>query len=289
MNEPDHPLTSPAGGIAVRRLGLHPVLAPGDPAEPYALIWDVTFTGGFPVNATTRRASRIVYLLPSRVRDPLMSATSRLWLGLRKPSEHVIAKTVAGVFALEWIADRYGAAVVVTKRNLLSVIGSWLRLGFVPYAGVSDPVMLTGHPAVRREYVESLDLAPVDPGAPILERVTFHVALLAAHLDRTTAAHPEWTVVSHEEFAAASETAFRQLFDRLGLVWSVRVAERLKATNAPGTGTTTQRTAGQLHDSWRRDLDSAQLARVQSVLAQFGDGFPSITEAMRAGGQPAPS
>jgi hypothetical protein len=282
VNEPDHPLTNPAGGTAVSSLGLHPVLIPGQSAEAYELIWDVTFAGGFPVNAATSRASRVLGLLPASVRDPLMSRTARLWRRVATPPQHVIAKTVAGVFSLEWIAERYGAQVVLTKRNLLSVIGSWMRLGFVPYAGVEDPIMLADHPVVRQEYVEPLGLEPVGPDAPRLERIAFHIGLLAAHLDRLSTIHGDWTVVDHEDFSSAPELHFRELCQRLGLAWSSRVTDRLSSGNAPGSGTATQRTASQLRDSWRRDLDAEQLGRVQAVLAKFGDGFPSILEALNA-------
>jgi hypothetical protein len=270
MNEPDYPETYPSGGLAVKQYGLYPVLAAGEVAPPYEMVWDIAFGGGFPDGAVTRRAGKVLMALPNKARAPIARAAARVWRTRSRQPEHCVVKSVYAQFAIEWIADRYRPTVVVVRRNLLSVIASWLKLGFVPYA-TDTPFKLWDHPLIQREFLEPLGLDRPDPGAPLVHRIAMHVGLLALGLERAAERHPEWVFATHEELCETPEERFRELFAQTRLTWTDAVADQLRALNRPGSGVEVQRVASQQIDSWKSVLTPEQVSTISRILTGFGD------------------
>jgi hypothetical protein len=124
INEPDYPDNYPSGGIAIPKYGLYPVLAPEESAPSYEQVWDVPFAGGFPDRALTRRVGKFLVAMPGPIRNPIVRAAATITRRARSEPDHCVVKTVNAQFAIEWIAQRYGARVVVVRRSLLSVVGS---------------------------------------------------------------------------------------------------------------------------------------------------------------------
>lgn len=269
MNEPDYPETYPSGGLAVRQYGLYPVLRPHDSAPPYEMVWDIAFAGGFPDGAVTRRAGKLLMTLPNAARAPITHAAARLWRTRNREPAHCVVKSVYAQFAIEWIADRYRPIVVLVRRNLLSVIASWLKLGFVPYA-TETPFELWDHPVIQREFLQPLGLERPDPAAPLMHRIAMHVGLLALGLERAAERHPEWVFVNHEELCESPEARFRELFARTQLTWTDAVAGQLQALDRPGSGVEVQRVAAQQIGSWKSTLTPEQVNEATGILRRFG-------------------
>jgi hypothetical protein len=274
--EPDQPVTDPAGGLAIARLGRYPVLAIGEAAPDYERMWDLAFAGGWPKNTTTRAVGKAIASLPPTVRNGLMRPAAPFWARMRRPPLAVVVKTVVGGFALEWIAARYRPAVVVTRRNLLSVISSWLELGFTPYLGDSR-VRLEENATVRREYLDPYGLQPPSPDASRLETVAWFVGLLAMGVQRAIERNPDWIVVSHEDLCVDPVDKFQRLFERVGLEWTDAARGFLIRSDRPGTGTDTNRVTSQQIDKWRRVLSPRDVEVARAILGRFPLSAESMT------------
>jgi hypothetical protein len=276
VNEPDYP-DYPSGDFSVEELGVYPVLAPRSPAPRYELMWDVAFSGGFPDQPLTRRAGKALVALPQSVRLPIVRTAARMVRRMRPPPDNCVVKTVHAQFAIEWIAARYHPIVIVVRRNLLSVIGSWLQLGFVPYA-IPTPFELADHPVIKHEYLEPLSLDSPAPNTPMLHQVAWHVGLLSLGLERGIARHPDWIVVSHEELCQRPLEGFHELFSRSGLSWTGAVERELHRLDKPGSGVVPQRVARDRIDSWKATLSAQQVDEATRILQPFRDALATATE-----------
>jgi hypothetical protein len=281
VNEPDYP-DYPSGDLSVEEYGLYPVLTPGELAPRYEMMWDVAFSGGFPDRPSTRRAGKVIVALPQAIRQPIVRTTARMLRSVSRPPENCVVKTVHAQFAIDWIAARYHPIVILVRRNLLSVIGSWLQLGFVPYA-IDTPFELPDHPKIKRDYLKPLAADPPSPDAPMLHQIAWHVGLLSVGLERAIARHPEWIVVSHEDLCRSPIERFRELFSHSGLAWTSAVEHELSRLNKPGSGVGPQRVARDRIDSWKSTLSAAQVDEATRILLPFcdgvGNGEPSPTQA----------
>jgi hypothetical protein len=269
VNEPDYP-DYPSGDFSVEEFGVYPVLAPRAPAPWYEVMWDVAFSGGFPDQPLTRRAGKALAALPQGVRQPIVRTAARMLRRMSLPPENCVVKTVHAQFAIDWIAAQYHPIVIVVRRNLLSVIGSWLQLGFVPYA-IDTSVELADHPVIKREYLEPLSVDSPAPNTPMLHQVAWHVGLLSLGLERAIARHPDWIVVSHEELCQSPLEGFRELFSRSGLSWTSAVEREFHRLNKPGSGVGPQRVARDRIDSWKATLSAEQVDEATRILQPFRD------------------
>jgi hypothetical protein len=270
MNEPDYPDIYPSGGLAVKEYGLYPVLAPHESAPSYQMVWDIAFAGGFPDRPVTRRAGKLLMELPNAARAPITRAAATLFRTRSRQPEHCLVKSVYAQFALDWIADRYRPTIVVVRRNLLSVIASWLKLGFVPY-DADTPFELWDHPLIQREFLRPLSIERPDPDIPVMQRIAMHVGLLSLGLERAAERHPEWVFIDHEELCKRPDERFRELFARAGLTWTDAVAAQLHDLDRPGSGVDVQRVATEQIDKWKSTLTPDQVNEATTILRRFGD------------------
>ena len=269
VNEPDYPDNYPSGGLAIPQYGLYPVVAPGERAPAYETMWDVPFAGGFPDSSLTRAVGRLLVRLPGGVVRPISRTAAVATRRLRSEPTCVLAKTVHAQFAIEWIAERYDATVVVVRRNLLSVVGSWLQLGFEPYA-TATPFELSEHPVIQRNFLQPRSIEVPAKDADALERIAWHVGLLSLGLDDATQRHQDWVVVDHEDLCEDPIERFRDLFSAIGLDWTVAADRKLRQLDRHGVGTRTERIARDRIDSWKRSLTGAQVDEATRILAVFG-------------------
>jgi hypothetical protein len=270
VNEPDYP-DYPSGDLAVKEYGVYPVLSPGTSAPRYETMWDVAFRGGFPNRPVTRRAGRVLVSLPHRVRQPIVRTAAWMLRTVSRPSDNCIVKTVHAQFAIDWIAARYHPVVIVVRRNLLSIIGSWLQLGFVPYA-IDTPFELADHPVIQREYLKPLSVDPPPSNSSMLHQIAWHVGLLSIGLERAIARHPDWIVLSHEDLCRNPSEQFRVLFSQTGLEWTDAAERELDRMNRPGTGVEPRRVARDRIDSWKATLTAEQVTEATRILEPFGGG-----------------
>lgn len=273
VHEPDG-VDEPFAFRAKLGLAHHPVLEPGDEAPDYARLWAGAFAGGRPagtwgdrlarrwfprVGPAERRRARSGQGTSARLR--VVCACARP-LGPAAGVGAVVVKSVHANLAAGWIAERFAPRVVVTHRNPLNVMASWLELGFPATAP-------SGHDAVvavaRRRW--GLELPSHD--APPLRRDAAYLGVLLCALHEELARRPEWEVVSHEAACGDPVVALRDLAGRLGLAWGARAEEFVVASDRAGSGYATQRVSRDLPDKWRAALTTDQVATIRTVLDEF--------------------
>jgi len=272
--EPDNPQrgASTFPQVAKRGLGWMPVLAAGDRAPGYARLWDLALGGGWPSRAPFPALRGIAERMPARLKGPAFGLVARLGIAGRRTPEHVIVKTVHGIFALDWITSRRPVGVVVVRRNLFAVCNSnldrgWGPAGIVTIPGLNDLVRREGWPAF-------------DPDASLVAAQAWEIAVTTKALEVACAKHPEWPVVWHEDLVQAPRERFAGLFERLALPWDDRARAFLEC-NLPGAGKSTTSDPAAIVGRWASRYSRNDIEEMLAVFRRF-DLDP------RAGELPAP-
>jgi hypothetical protein len=261
IHEPDNVRGDPSKTFA--EVGQFPVLMGDEAAPRYAAVWDLAYSGGWPQSPRVRAAARMARLLPSSV----VRQASRLVARGRRPGGPVIVKSVYSAFSIDWLARRYAPEVIVMRRHALSVVASWVALGFQPYA--SPPFRLEDDPWVRESLLSPYRLQPPEPDAPHIKHIAWTVGLLSAGYEAAIGRHPEWTVISHEEMCTEPTEAYQRLYARLSLPWSPATEQFLTESNRTGDGGTTHRVSKDQPGKWRRMLSDADAAGAIAILERF--------------------
>ena len=282
VDEPDNENLRSLALRAKRGLGRFPVLAPGDSADTYELLWARAFGGGMPHppllrdriaarlfdDGRSRNVSAMASYgsLPVRLRLAAALAPTR---PRPDPPLDVVVKSVHAALAVGWIVERHHPQVVVVLRHPFSVLASQAAMGLPDGDRALDQSR-----TVARRLLEPWGVDPPPPTAPPLARAAWQLGLLVTALAKAAALHPGWTVVRHEELCATPEACFRGLCQRLGLRWTDSLAQFLEASNRPGSGFRTDRVAAEEVERWRSRLTSEQRDQVRSALS----AFPLATE-----------
>ena len=279
VHEPDHERYVIAAMHAKRRLGLFPVLSPGDRAPSYRRLWERAFRDQ--VKARTlayRMAARLFWKasepeFEAALDYPRPSRSLRLraagFLGSRSPRDGaekplVIVKSAHAAFSVEWIAQEMDPTVIVVARHPLNTLASWIELGIRECT-----LELETFPRVRERLLIPLGIDAPSRNVSPLTRAAWNLGLLASCLQASVDRHPGWHVVSHESLVADPLGGYRALCGDLGLGWTTSIEEFLEQSDRPGTGFETHRVAAQLTDRWRRVFSDAQAKEVTGVLSQF--------------------
>jgi hypothetical protein len=112
---------------------------------------------------------------------------------------------------------------------------------------------------------------PVHPPSAPLSRLAWQIGLFCSALESAAQRNRSWLVVSHEDLCFDPAGGFKNLCAALGLPWNDEAAEFLAASDRPGKGLETRRVTADQPTNWTRQLTSAQVEEVVSVLATFPD------------------
>jgi hypothetical protein len=285
--EPDNHHNLPFAVRAKRGLrgGCYPALSPADEARSYEALW-LQALGcrgtGFTLIERLRRAAarRLFTSVDVQAVRKSFAAGGSAPLALRaaealavpeRPyhlAPNLILKSVYSALAVEWIAARTQARVVIVSRDIRNVVSSWLEMGWLrPDAeeelAVSDAA---AQELLRLEH--AVPAAPADGSR--LRRLSWFLALLTLALEDSARRHPEWQTVRHEELCVHPDEGFRVLAANLGLTWTEGAGSALAAVNRPGRGYEVTRVARDLPEAWRSRLSPEQVAEVEAGL----EGFP---------------
>lgn len=127
-----------------------------------------------------------------------------------------LVKDPIALRSADWLADRFGMAVVVTIRHPAAFAASAIRLGYAPDLRVflDDERLSRFEPELRRRLAE--------PGDS-LEQAALVWRLLYALVDGYRSSRPDWLFVRHEDASLAPLETFERLYGHLGLDWTARV------------------------------------------------------------------
>lgn len=262
VNEPDNWEVEPLAVVGWRGLGEMPVLAPGDRADNYRLMWEFAFAGGWPSSHKlfdrVRRASTSSKV-PRSLKHWMLSRTARAVARGKPAGGHQLVKSVLSLRSIEWVAHEFSPAIVIAWRHPLNLVPAWRERGWKNLYEVD--------PDIRDRFENTVAWPP--PTREGFERSAWIVCaesvLLFERIDR----HPDWLIVSHERQCLDPPGGFRNLFDRLGLEWTGEVEERLGATNNPGSGYETNRRSAEEPLRWKFRLSAGEQAEVLGVIDRF--------------------
>jgi hypothetical protein len=274
--EPDNEKAWASAVAGKAPVGRFPVLAPGDDAPAYRDLWTWALSGGSVVGLGHRGglARRLFEPVGPDDRETLVSGHPSVRLRLaghlgrppHRPVVHdgsrVVAKSVHGGLAAEWLADTFDVDVVVVLRHPANVLASWLDLDLPDRDRHLDE-----NPVVRERYLDQWKVPP--PGPDPLDRAVWQLGLLTTVLEEAADRHPSWRIRVHEELCADPEGEFRRLFTDLDLAWSPSVVDELARGNRPGEGFSLQRRTAELAEAWRTRLGPAEKAALERGLAPF--------------------
>ena len=193
----------------------------------------------------------------------------------RRRGARALLKDPFALLCAEWIAARTDARTVVLVRHPAAFAGSVKRLGWRLDVGwlLAQPELMATHLAAFRDELEQelgRDTDIVDHAALVWRALNSVVAEYERH-------HPDWCVLRYEDLTHAPAECFRELYARVGLEWSPRVAARVTAWNAAGAGTesdpgskgTTRRDSRRSIWTWLDRLSPDEIARVRSATADL--------------------
>lgn len=276
VHEPDNETCDPFALPAKVYLGRFPVLGAEDVAPPeYVDLWNRAFAGRLHRNGPRWLTAKVllksagpdldaaldqsIRRLSPRLR--LMTALAPVPTSSRR-SPQVVVKSVHACLAVEWIARRYHPTVLVVRRHPLSVVASYVELGWRDSG-------LHRHPLLQPGASPWPWVPPLPDGASPVARIAWQVGLFTSALESALERNPHWHAVSHEALCREPEAVFRSLCTALELPWQPAATEFLAASNRPGTGLTTYRVAADQPGAWRRRLSPGQIEEAAAVLSRF--------------------
>jgi hypothetical protein len=137
------------------------------------------------------------------------------------------------VLSTGWLVEQMGVTAVVLVRDPVSFVGSWRRLGWRVHFHelLEQPALVRDHlgPYVdrMRELVGSDDWLA---RTCLLWELTYDI------VDRAFRPIPGVDVVSYESLVRRPTEGFADLYERFGLTWSDRAAERVRAATTGKNG-----------------------------------------------------
>ena len=152
---------------------------------------------------------------------------------MRQRGARVIVKDPLAIFSADWLAQRFGAQVVVIIRHPASFVASMRAAGFIMHFKSlhNQPRLIEDRLAPFAEAIAAATLNPSDS----IEANTLLWNVLHHHIDQLRSEHSDWIFVRHEDLSRDPVTSFGELFDRLGLDFSETVRTSLdQFTTDPG-------------------------------------------------------
>ena len=131
--------------------------------------------------------------------------------------------------------ERYGVVPVVVVRHPVSLVASLQRVGWI-----ADLKPVYAQPALVEDHFSGpeeqafLDRPYDDPVASAAAHWRAMYRVLLRQADAAETAGRPWIVLTHEAVSAEPVPVFRSLYERLGLPWSDRVEEGVRALTEGG-------------------------------------------------------
>jgi hypothetical protein len=277
VHEPDNHLVRPEACWAKRDLGAYPRVIPGQEAPDYDRLFRVAFAGGVRPSPFYAWARAVHRAAPGGA-GGLAAFLSRAGRGPTPRSRahsqgDVVVKSIFCARSLEWLAERFGPAVVIVERHPFAVLGSWAELGWNGF--------LDTDPSAVAECRAAFGVEPPRTNASWVGRAAWHFGFLSALMGRARDRHPEWQVVRHDALCSRPQAEFEELCDQLDLRFGAGARRFLLASNRPGTGYSTNRVWAEQLDG-RRRLSPSEQEQVTDVLAQFAPAPAPAAAATRA-------
>lgn len=179
-----------------------------------------------------------------------------------------LVKLVNSNLALDFLLEHFPATrQVYIVRHPCGQFASWRRQGWTPKPErlLEDARLVADHLASLEDHIRSAEGFWSKAGAwwGAVNRI----------VHRQSQKRPERLVVTFEWLCAAPLAHYRQLFDRLGLQWTVAAEHFLQESNRPGKDKgkpySLVRDASQEATKWKREVDAADIAACRAAAEPF--------------------
>jgi hypothetical protein len=278
VHEPDNERRTTTAMAAKAELGRYPLLANGDVAAGYRLLFESALRGEAPSGARRRawadRVARPVdraevdRVIAGRGNWPWRLALARRLTAVPRPAADRsgvrLVKSVNCALAVEWLAETVRPdAIAVNLRHPANVIGSWQELGYnlrnFPW---EDERLWERHGPAPELRPASLTRAT------FMERAAWQFALLANAL-LAAAERTGCLVIDHESVLEDPAQELAGVAKQLGLEWTDQADEWVRETNRPGEGYQLNRDLDEQRGRWRDRLAPHDMATIEAVLGRF--------------------
>ena len=202
----------------------------------------------------------------------------------RSRGSRPLMKDPIAFFSAEWLADRFGADVIILVRHPAAFASSLKRLGW--RHDFSD---MLEQPLLMRDYLGPFEEEmqayvrhehDIIDQAALLWKIIYHVAA------RNRESHPDWVFVLHEELSRNPLDGFRDLFSAVGLTFTPAI-EAVVSTST-SRDNPAEVPEGTIH-SWKRDskaniwnwkerLTDAEVDRIHTIVNDVAVKFYSETD-----------
>jgi hypothetical protein len=259
--------------------GQYPTLESWDTAEKaraYETLWRCSF-GGADRRRRVRIRRALADQLVSTVGVPRVSASlegappgpvlaTAMRLALPRTAEAgrgpLVVKSVYAALAVDWIASHFNVGVIVTVRDPLNILSSWIELGWV---GGSDPEPVAALNSAQRRALSDR-YGPLPQDATSVGRAAWLIGVLALALEEAVARNPSWRRVEHEALCRSPSEGFRRLAYDLGHQWTEAGDLAIHQWNRSGGGYETRRLASELPAAWQSRLSADTVREARVVL-----------------------
>ncbi|MEL6726445.1 MAG: sulfotransferase [Pseudomonadota bacterium] len=181
-------------------------------------------------------------------------------------ASRISIKDPIAFFSADWLAEAYGAKVIMMCRHPGGIVSSFLNLGWE-----SETQYIIDHPLPLSDgkfdqEIAAWRKAPEDKvGAVILQWKLFTQATLD-----WSKMHPDWFFCLHDQLCDHPVEIFRSIFSSIDLPFTAEIEAQIRADTGasnivdPGTHTqhNLQRQSAELKEQWRKRLDSETTARI---------------------------
>jgi len=197
------------------------------------------------------------------VRDEGRFATSRL------RRARPLIQAPMGLFMAEWLADRFGARVVVLVRHPAAFAGSLKRLGWT-----FDFRHLTEQPVLMRRYLRPFeeDVRAYATHPPdVIDQAILIWRMLYSTAARLQEQFPNWIFLRHEDLSIRPIAEFESLCRNLSLTFSQKIRTYLeKTTQASNPDEADDGVVHQLRrdssanvHNWKKRLTPGEIERIR--------------------------
>jgi hypothetical protein len=200
----------------------------------------------------------------------------------RRRSVPLIKDPIA-LFSAEWLSERFGMQVVMMIRHPAAFVSSIKILNWShPFSHfLSQPhlmrTFLQPFEGEIRQYANREH--PIFDQAILLWRLIYHTVNVLRDQ------HKGWVYLRHEDLSRNPIGSFRDVFDRLGLVFADHVPEVITLYSGPenptqpfehiGTESALKRNSFSNISNWKRRLSAAEIAQIRDLVEPLSSRFYS--------------
>ena len=180
-----------------------------------------------------------------------------------------LLKDPFAVFSIVWFAERLNCRIVVTIRHPASFTSSLKRLNWsFDFRDLLDqPLLMRDQLEPYAQKMKSVSADDIVGQAALLWTMVYRI------VHDASSRHAEFIVVRHEEISMDPILQFKDLYRRLGLVFTEDVAEKiLKSSSSENPRELSRKHVHSVNldsranlDNWRRRLSLAEIARIRQI------------------------